>query len=221
VKYSNRIARIDSDNNIQISLSSKHPRRVCLFPCKIQLNVLQPIVLATRKTRQIFNECNGTGIKSSIAERRMSRFSLRYNPFRQGSSPPPVPDGARLVPRVREDIKASVEDARNERNESSFRHSLLFPFLAACLPPPHTPRPFPSTLLIDNPRVLIRIPIFRFNTAFPARARPLPILAPATFQQRFLQESSPSLRPPPWLAPSCPIISVPGSLNRNFQIESA
>jgi len=168
------------------------------FPTKLSLREASTARHARDTSpRQIFNECNGGGIKSSIAERQTSRFSLRYNPFQQGGSLPPVPDGGRLVPRVREDIKASVEDARNERNESSFRHSLLFPFLAACR---HPRRPFPSTLFIDNPRVLIRIPIFRFNTMFPARARPLRLAPDFPAAVLAAELSLIPLRPPPRLA---------------------
>lgn len=75
--------------------------------------------------------------------------------------------------RVREDIKTSVEDARRmKRTERVIvPPSALLPTSSYA----RFSRPF-----IDNPRVLIRIPIFRFNTMFPCRSPTLSSAVPAS-----------------------------------------
>lgn len=94
---------------------------------------------------------------------------------------------------VRKDIKASVEDARRMKRTERVIVPPFRPLLPLYVPVSR--RPF-----IDNPRVLIRIPIFRFNTMFPA-ALPTPALSSTScFPASFSPPSStlrPVIPPPP------------------------
>lgn len=108
-------------------------------------------------------------------------------------------DGGPTSGRVREDIKASVGDARRMKRTER----VIVPPSAPLATPScaRFPRPF-----IDNPRVLIRIPIFRFNTMFPPPPPPSSGV-PNTFLRSTNLFLPPSLSPfpfglPPFAPPS-------------------
>lgn len=106
--------------------------------------------------------------------------------------------------RLVEDIKASVEDARRMKRTER----VIVPLSPTLLFLPLHPFAFPSRPFIDNPRVLIRIPIFRFNTMFPAVPYFPPVLAPASSSQPLARLSPLS----PCLRPAAALFSRPPSL---------
>lgn len=80
-------------------------------------------------------------------------------------------DGGPTSGRVKEDIKSKMREGWN-----GTERVIVPPSAPLSTPPPSYAR-FPRSF-IDNPRVLIRIPIFRFNTMFPRHPQHFPLQVP-------------------------------------------